>query len=118
MTLTQRSVTEQQYEAVIQALRHQVPVTEVAARFRVSRQSVHTWIRRYQTDGLAGLADRSHRPNGCPHQVPTDVEARVPAPQEPPQVGTPTAAPRTATPLPSRRCRHAQPCTDSSSVAG
>ncbi len=66
MALGERSVTEQRYEAVIQALRHQVPVTEVAARFGVSRQSVHTWIRRYQADGLAGLADRSHQPKECP----------------------------------------------------
>lgn len=77
MALGERSVTEQRYEAVIQALRHEVPVTEVAARFGVSRQSVHTWIRRYQADGLAGLADCSHRPSGCPHQVPADVEAAV-----------------------------------------
>jgi hypothetical protein len=32
MTLTERSVTKQRYEAVTQALRHQVPVTEVAER--------------------------------------------------------------------------------------
>jgi transposase InsO family protein len=52
-------------------------VTEVAARYGVSRQSVHTWLARYRAGGIEALADRSHRPTSCPHQTPTDVEARV-----------------------------------------
>jgi hypothetical protein len=51
--------------------------TEAAARFGVSRQSVHAWIRRYRADGLAGLEDRSHRPVSCPHQTDGRVEAAV-----------------------------------------
>jgi transposase len=54
-----------------------LPVTEVADRYGVSRQSVHTWIARYRAGGLEGLADRSHRPNRCPHQLAAAVEARV-----------------------------------------
>lgn len=77
MVLTERSVVEQRYEAVQQVLRDGVPVTEVAARFGVSRQSVHAWIRRYQADGVAALMDRSHRPKGCPHQTVAEVEAAV-----------------------------------------
>ena len=38
-----------------------VPVTEVAGRYGVSRQSVHAWLRRYREEGPSGLADRSHR---------------------------------------------------------
>jgi hypothetical protein len=33
--------------------------------------------RRYPVDGVAGLADRSHRPHGCPHRVATTIEVRV-----------------------------------------
>lgn len=44
-------------------------VTEVAAAVRVSRVSVHAWLRRYLTEGLAGLIDRSHRPGSCHHQT-------------------------------------------------
>jgi transposase InsO family protein len=51
--------------------------TDVAARYGVSRQSVHEWVRRYQVDGLAGLADRSHRPKHHPAQMPPEVEAAV-----------------------------------------
>jgi len=43
----------------------------------VSRQSVHTWIGRYLAEGLPGLADRSHRPGSCPHQVAAEAEVAV-----------------------------------------
>src|SRR5690348_5111051 len=52
-------------------------VSEVAAAMGVSRQSVHTWISRYLAEGLAGLADKSHRPGFCPHQVAGEVEVVV-----------------------------------------
>ena len=50
---------------------------EVAAAVGVSRQSVHSWVSRYLVEGLAGLADRSHRPGFCPHQVAREVEVVV-----------------------------------------
>jgi transposase InsO family protein len=75
--LWERSVTEQRYNAVLEVLEAGLPVVEVADRYGVSRQSVHTWIARYRAGGLEGLADRSHRPNRCPHQLPAAVEARV-----------------------------------------
>jgi transposase InsO family protein len=75
--LWERSVTEQRYSAVLEVLEAGLPVTEVADRYGVSRQSVHTWINHYRAGGLEGLADRSHRPNRCPHQLAAAVEARV-----------------------------------------
>jgi hypothetical protein len=50
--LVELSVVEQRYHAVMEVLASGVPVTEVAERYGVSRQSVHTWIRRYQADGF------------------------------------------------------------------
>jgi transposase InsO family protein len=52
-------------------------VTEVAARYEVSRQSVHAWMVRYRQGGLGGLADRPKRPDTCPHQVSAEIEAAV-----------------------------------------
>jgi transposase InsO family protein len=43
-------------------------VTEVAGRFGVTRQSVHRWLRRHASAGLAGLADRSTIPASCPRR--------------------------------------------------
>jgi transposase InsO family protein len=76
LALVELSVVEQRYRAVLEA-RSGVPVTEVAERFGVSRQSVHAWIRRYADGGLGGLMDRSRRPESCPHQVSTEIEAVV-----------------------------------------
>ena len=74
--LVELSVMERRYRAVLEA-EAGVPVTEVAARYGVTRQSVHAWVRRYRSGGLAALADRSHRPASCPHQIPAEVEAAV-----------------------------------------
>jgi len=74
--LGELSVVEQRYTAVTEVLGG-MPVTEVADRYGVSRQSVHAWLRRYQADGLAGLEDRSYRPRSCPHQTSAQVEAAV-----------------------------------------
>jgi len=75
--LQELRVAEQRYRAVWEVLEG-ASVTEVARRFKVSRQSVHGWLRRYAADGgLGGLGDRSSRPHGCPHQMAAVVEARV-----------------------------------------
>ena len=76
MALVELSVVEQRYRAVLDAAAG-VPVTEVAERYGVSRQSVHAWVRRYEQGGLGGLMDRSRRPESCPHQVSVEVEAAV-----------------------------------------
>ena len=75
--LVELSVVEQRYHAVMEVLAAGASKTDVAARYGVSRQSVHEWVRRYQAEGLAGLADRSHRPHGHPAQMPAEVEAAV-----------------------------------------
>jgi hypothetical protein len=75
--LLEMAVVEQRFQAVREVL-DGAPVTVVARRFGVARQTVHEWLRRYAADGgLANLADRSSRPGSCPHQMPAPVEARV-----------------------------------------
>ncbi len=70
------SVVEQRYQAV-KEVQDGTPVTEVAKRYGVSRQSVHTWLRRYRDHGLEGLADRSHRPLGHPAQIDASLEETI-----------------------------------------
>ncbi|GIF78622.1 hypothetical protein Asi02nite_81400 [Asanoa siamensis] len=50
---------------------------EVAARYGVSRQTIHNWLARYAAEGIKGLEDRSHRPYVCPHRVDASTEALV-----------------------------------------
>jgi transposase InsO family protein len=45
-------------------------VAEAATAAGVSRSTAHKWVRRYRTEGEAGLADRSSRPRRCPHALP------------------------------------------------
>jgi transposase InsO family protein len=75
--LLELTVAEQRFNAVMEVIRDGLKVIEVAERYGVSRQTVHGWLRRYATGGLDALADRSHRPRHCPHQMPAEVEARL-----------------------------------------
>ena len=71
------SVAEQRYQAVLAVIAQGRAITEVAKQWRVSRQTLHTWLARYEQAGLEGLPDRSHRPVSCPHQMPAETEAAV-----------------------------------------
>ena len=71
--LWELSVAEQRYRAVLE-VGAGVPVTEVAERYGVSRQSVHTWLVRYRQEGIAGLEDRSHQVHHHPWRIPAEVE--------------------------------------------
>ena len=76
--LVELGVVEQRYRAVLEVLDEGVPVTVVARRYGVARQTVHQWLRRYASEGgLGALADRSSKPESCPHQMPAAVEARI-----------------------------------------
>ena len=70
-------MSEQRYRAVLAVISDGETVSSVAARFGVHRKTVHGWLARYEAEGLDGLADRSHRPRSCPHQIGAEVEARV-----------------------------------------
>src|ERR1700722_13961690 len=74
--LVELKLVEQRYRAVIDVL-DAMSVTDVARRNGVSRQTLHTWLRRYAEGGLAALADKSSKPDSCPHQMAPVVEARV-----------------------------------------
>jgi transposase InsO family protein len=76
LALVDLSVVEQRYRAVL-AVERGEPKMVVAAQFGVSRQTLHTWLTRYARDGLAGLMDRSRRPETCPHQADAQIETRV-----------------------------------------
>src|SRR5205807_1888362 len=75
--LVELSVMEQRYQAVLAVVQDGWKIIEVARRLGVSRQSVHVWVSRYQKGGLASLADHSHRPATCPHQIEAEMEAAI-----------------------------------------
>ncbi|MEV8529816.1 IS481 family transposase [Streptomyces sp. NPDC052000] len=67
---------EHRFRAVVEVLDGS-PVAEVARRYGTSRQSLHTWLRRFREGGRGGLKDRSRRPHSSPSRVPTEVELAI-----------------------------------------
>ncbi len=53
------------------------PVAVAAESMGVSRETAYRWLRRYRSEGVAGLEDRSSRPYRSPHQTPVEVEDRI-----------------------------------------
>ncbi|MGH2375919.1 MAG: IS481 family transposase [bacterium] len=48
-------------------------MTELCARYGISRKTGYKWLGRYDDQGRAGLGDRSHAPQHCPHKIADDV---------------------------------------------
>src|SRR5262245_30100085 len=44
-------------------------MSELCARYGVSRRVGYKWLARYEADGRRGLADRSRAPQHCPHRT-------------------------------------------------
>jgi transposase InsO family protein len=74
--LVELSMVEQRYDAVREVL-DGATVTDTAIRYGVDRRTLHRWLVRYATDGLGALADKSSRPDRCPHQMAPEIEARI-----------------------------------------
>lgn len=52
-------------------------VVRTAAAAGVSRQTIHKWLRRFDAQGVAGLADRSSRPHRSPRLTRIDVAVQI-----------------------------------------
>jgi transposase InsO family protein len=48
-------------------------MTELCARYAVSRKTGYKWLARYDAGGRAALRDRSRAPHHCPHKIDTAV---------------------------------------------
>jgi transposase InsO family protein len=75
--LMELSKVEQRYDAVLAVIRDGLTISEAAIAYGVSRQTIYRWMQRYEEGGLAALAERSHRPKACPHQIDPRVEGRI-----------------------------------------
>lgn len=54
-----------------------MPVAHVAKAMGVSRQCAHRWVHRFDTEGDAGLHDRSSRPHSTPTRTSSEIEQQV-----------------------------------------
>ncbi len=69
-------LAEQRFRAVLEVLDGS-PVSEVAVRYGVSRQSVYSWKARYESAGVDGLQEVSRRPRTSPRRLAAETEALV-----------------------------------------
>lgn len=53
------------------------PVAHVAKELGISRTCAHRWVRRFRSEGAAGLRDRSSRPRSTPTATSPEVTARL-----------------------------------------
>jgi transposase InsO family protein len=67
---------EQRYRAVLEVLDGS-PVSEVAVRYGVSRQSVYVWKARHAAAGIDGLREATRRPRTSPSRLAAETEALV-----------------------------------------
>lgn len=52
-------------------------LSELCGRFGISRKTGYKWIKRYRSDGNAGLIDRSRKPRASPGRTSAEIEKRV-----------------------------------------
>jgi transposase InsO family protein len=57
------------HEFVRVAYQGRHPITELCLAFGISEKTGHKWLARFASEGVAGLADRSHAPHTRPHQL-------------------------------------------------
>lgn len=46
-------------------------------KFAISRNSIRTWVRRYEKEGIKGLLDQRKGPKSIKHKTPPNIEAQV-----------------------------------------
>ena len=52
-------------------------MTDLGARYGISRKTGYKWLGRYEGQGGEGLRDRSHAPQHCPHKISEDVARAI-----------------------------------------
>jgi len=62
---------------IVDRYREGWPKAHIAAAMGISRKCVSRWICRYETDGDAGLHDRSSRPHSMPARTSAETEQKV-----------------------------------------
>lgn len=70
-------VREQRVSFVVTASRGEKSFRALCQEFGISRPTGYLWLSRYRQDGLAGIAERSRRPELSPDRTPKEREAQV-----------------------------------------
>jgi len=71
------NVIEERLRFVIAASRQEKSIAALCREFEISRQTGHTWLKRYREGGSSQVADRSRRPAHSPNRTDAEMEAAV-----------------------------------------
>lgn len=77
MVLKVVTMAELRFEVLFEPARTGETVADVCRRYGISRDTYYRYRRRYLTEGIEGLEDRSRKPKSSPAQIPTEVELRI-----------------------------------------
>ena len=70
-------VREQRVRFVVAATRREKALSALCKEFGISRPTGYVWRKRYGEQGLAGIAERSRRPEHSPRHTPPELEEQV-----------------------------------------
>ena len=71
------NVDEQRMRFVVSASRREKSLQRLCEEFQISRPTGYCWLRRYRAGGVAGVVERSRRPQHSPRKTPAEIEQRV-----------------------------------------
>lgn len=66
-------VSQERIRFVVLASRAEQTVAELCREFGISRQTGHTWLKRYQEAGVSGIYERSRKPQHSPKQISQEI---------------------------------------------
>lgn len=69
MPWQETSPMDQRERFITESQRGLFSMTELCARYGISRKSGYKWLGRFQEGGRAALRDRSRAPHHCPHRI-------------------------------------------------
>ncbi len=72
-----RTVDEQRMRFVVLASRREKTMRELCEEFEISRPTGYEWLRRYERGGIAGVVEKSRRPEHSPQRTAAGIEQRV-----------------------------------------
>ena len=61
---------DERIQFIQDALSDRFTMSELCARYGISRRIGYKWLERYAEEGRCGLQDRSRAPHHCPHRIP------------------------------------------------
>lgn len=73
MPWQETSPVDQRDRFITDSQRGLFSMTELCARYGISRKSGYKWLGRFQEGGRAALRDRSRAPHSCPHRIAASV---------------------------------------------